>query len=108
MSRRARVLDHDRLAGHLEALDDGRYRFTYCTEYLAGGGTGVSLTLPPRPAPYEADRLFPFFHGLLAEGSTRALQLRTLKIDEDDPFGLLLATASETIGSVTVEEDDGP
>ena len=41
---------------------------------------------------------------MLSEGANKALQCITLKIDENDAFGLLLATASnDTIGSVTIK-----
>jgi serine/threonine-protein kinase HipA len=41
---------------------------------------------------------------MLSEGVNRQLQCRTLKIDENDDFGLLLATAQfDTIGAVTVK-----
>ena len=42
---------------------------------------------------------------MLAEGANKAYQCRTLKIDEDDAFGLLLATAhTDTIGAITVKK----
>lgn len=99
--RRARVLNHGRLAGFLEETEAG-FTFTYDPSYLPGG-EAISLTLPTRPAPYASPTLFPFFHGLLAEGSTREIQLRVLKIDEDDSFGLLLATGTDPVGSVAIE-----
>lgn len=99
--RRARILNHGRLAGHLEETEDG-FAFTYDPTYLPDG-EAVSLTLPLRLQPYASPTLFPFFHGLLAEGSTREIQHRVLKIDEDDVFGLLLATGEDTIGSVSIE-----
>lgn len=99
--RTARVLNHGRLAGHLEETDSG-FVFTYDPTYLPDG-EAISLTLPTREEPYSAPSLFPFFHGLLAEGSTREIQHRVLKIDEDDVFGLLLATGVDTIGSVSIE-----
>lgn len=99
--RRARVLNHGRLAGWLEETEAG-FRFTYDSSYLPGG-EAISLTLPTRGEPYSAPSLFPFFYGLLAEGSTREIQHRVLRIDEDDVFGLLLATGEDTIGSVSVE-----
>ena len=41
---------------------------------------------------------------MLAEGANKAYQCRTLRIDEDDAFGLLLATAhTDTIGAITVK-----
>lgn len=104
--RRGLVKNHGRLAGVLEELDDGRFRFTYNQEYLLDEETsGVSLTLPKRAEPYYSSLLFPFFFGLLAEGSTRELQSRLLRIDEEDSFGLLLATGHNTIGSVSVEKE---
>ena len=99
--RRARVLNHGRLAGHLEETSSG-FLFTYDRTYLPDGEP-ISLTLPTREKPYSAPALFPFFYGLLTEGSTREIQHRVLKIDEDDVFGLLLATGEDTIGSVSIE-----
>jgi serine/threonine-protein kinase HipA len=65
----------------------------------------VSLTLPKSEQEYEADHLFPFFFNMIAEGVNRTLQARQLRIDEEDYFSLLLATAqSNTIGSVTLKE----
>jgi HipA-like protein len=41
---------------------------------------------------------------MLSEGVNRKLQCRLLKIDEDDNFGLLMATAQyDTIGAITVK-----
>jgi serine/threonine-protein kinase HipA len=42
---------------------------------------------------------------MLSEGANKALQCTTLKIDENDAFGLLLATAEhDTIGAITVKK----
>jgi serine/threonine-protein kinase HipA len=101
--RRANVYNHGRLAGILEELDDGGYRFTYASNYLADpDAEPISLTLPRRSEPYESEEMFAFFYGLLSEGSTRRLQSALLKVDEDDAFGLLVATAGDAIGSVTL------
>ncbi len=102
--RRGRVLDYGQFAGILEEIDGG-FRLTYDAAYLANGGGGVSLTLPGRAEPYESPTLFAFFSGLLSEGSTRQIQQRVLRIDEDDDFGLLLATAGDTVGSVSIEPE---
>jgi HipA-like protein len=74
--------------------------------YLAASeARPISLTLPLRPEPYLALDLFPFFYGLLSEGSAKDLQCRALKIDPDDAFNRLIKTLhSDTIGSVTVRE----
>lgn len=101
---RARVLQNGVLAGILEETASG-YRFTYEPAYLADEtAPPVSLTLPKRAEVYESPHLFSFFFGLLAEGSLKDLQCKLLKIDEEDHFGRLVATAGgDVIGSVTVE-----
>ena len=95
-------------AGLLEETPSG-YLFTYDPVYLASeDAVAVSLTLPLRSEPYISPHLFPFFEGLLAEGSLRELQSRLHKIDLEDSFGLLLKTAaSDVIGCVTVEPVSG-
>lgn len=105
--RRGRVSNNGVLAGLLEETDTG-FRFTYDPSYLADlKAPAISLTLPKRPAPFESAHLFPFFFGLLAEGSTKDLQCRLLKLDEDDHFGRLLATLrGDVIGSVSVAPDE--
>lgn len=105
--RRGKVHNGQRLAGVIEELADGRYRFAYDPDYLADDSTEpISLTLPKKRTPYVSDHLFSFFYGLLSEGANRRLQSRILGIDEDDAFGLLLATAGDTIGSVRVTPDE--
>jgi serine/threonine-protein kinase HipA len=60
--------------------------------------------MPKTKKRYEADHLFPFFFNLLSEGVNRKLQSRQLKIDEENYFDLLLATAqTDTIGAITVK-----
>lgn len=53
----------------------------------------MRIDLPLRETPYESEILFPAFVNLLNEGDNKAMQNRLLKIDENDYFGLLLATA---------------
>ena len=107
--RVAKVFYNDRLAGFL-SKSGSTYRFIYDKGYLAGAGSRpVSLTLPLREAPYESDVLFPAFINLLSEGANKAMQTRMLKIDENDYFGLLLATAGgDRIGPLTIKEDYAP
>ena len=107
MKRSGKVFCKGVLAGELEETEQGDFVFVYDPAYLANPSSrSVSLTLPIREKPYTANRLFPFFAGLLAEGVLKELQCRDLKIDESDAFGRLLKTAgSETIGDVTVRED---
>ena len=106
--RTALIYYNGRLAGRLsKAL--GTYTFQYDKAYLAENGRAVSLRLPLRDAPYKSDILFPSFVNLLSEGANKAMQCRLLKVDENDYFGLLLATAGgDRIGPLTIKEDHDP
>jgi len=64
----------------------------------------ISLTLPKTKKEYRSEFLFPFFSNILSEGVNRKLQSSLLHIDEEDEFGLLMATAqNDTIGVITVK-----
>lgn len=103
--QQARVLVNGHRAGVLRR-EPGRYLFSYDADYLADSQRpAVSLSLPKSQRLYIAPDLFPFFAGLLTEGSNRSLQTRAFHLNERDDFGLLLATAHhQTIGAVTIEE----
>ena len=102
--RQCKVFVHDIEAGLLQEEDGGSYRFTYDSGY---SGAPVSLSMPVREAPYYSEHLFPYFFNMLSEGENRQLQSRILHIDEEDDFGILLATAqTDTIGAVTVKPID--
>jgi HipA-like protein len=105
--RKARIYYNTQLAGIL-SRSGGKYIFAYDETYLSTAGSRpVSLTLPLRKTPYESDVLFPAFINLLSEGANKALQTRLLKIDEQDYFGLLLATSTgDHIGPITIKEDN--
>jgi HipA-like protein len=83
------------------------YRFTYNEDYLGKPGSRpVSITLPLQPEPYESDELFPAFINMLSEGANKRMQCRLLKIDENDYFSLLMATAKDdSIGPITIQEE---
>lgn len=104
--RAAEVYANDVLAGTLSETDDGKYIFKYDDAYLLDSSNrAISLSLPKRKEAFVADELFPFFFNMLSEGANKALQCMTLKIDENDAFGLLLATANnDTIGAITVKK----
>ena len=103
--RAAEVLINGMLAGIITETDDGKYLFQYDDAYLLDSkNRAISLSFPKRKEAFVADELFPFFFNMLSEGANKALQCMTLKIDENDAFGLLLATAgNDTIGSVTIK-----
>ncbi|AYB34917.1 HipA N-terminal domain-containing protein [Chryseolinea soli] len=106
MGRKAEVYINNLLAGTLEKTDQQRYVFCYDDKYFINPACpAISLTLPKTQQEFRSTILFPFFFGLLSEGVNRQTQCRLLKIDENDHFGLLLATAhSDTIGAITVKE----
>lgn len=90
----------DKRAGLLERTDSG-YRFTYYSDHLSSEDAApVSLTLPLTDKPYESQTLFPFFLGLIPEGWLLDLTSRMLKIDPENAFDVLLATAGDCIGAV--------
>jgi serine/threonine-protein kinase HipA len=103
--RALEIYRNDELAGWLTEEDNKNYKFEYAPAYLENDlKPAVSLTLPKQHQPYHSFVLFPFFFNMLSEGVNRKLQSRLLKIDENDHFGLLAATAqSDTIGAITVK-----
>ena len=99
--RQCKVFVNDQEAGVLQETDDRHYVFTYIKGY---SGPQVCLEMPIKQEPYHADTLFPYFFNMLSEGVNRQLQSSLLHIDENDDFGILLATAQyDTIGAVTVK-----
>jgi serine/threonine-protein kinase HipA len=103
----AAVFYNGKLAGIL-TREGGSYQFRYDEAYRKGPESRpVSITLPLRAELYESDHLFPVFVNILSEGANKRMQCRLLKIDENDYFGLLLATAVEdSIGPITIRRID--
>ena len=100
--RRGKVYFADIPAGVLEESAVG-YRFIYHAEYLKNPkARPIAFSFPLRTEPFESEKLFPFFEGLIPEGWYLAIAAKTLKADTEDRFGLLLATASHTIGAVSI------
>ena len=104
--QKGNVYRNDVLVGEISRDENGDYRFTYISEYLAtDGAVSISVNLPLQSEAFVSDRLFSFFFNMLAEGNIKEMQCRDLKIDPDDNFSRLLKTAhSNTIGSITVKE----
>lgn len=94
------------LAGVLTETQSRNYEFTYDSGYFNDHlKPPISLTLPKDQLVHTSEYLFPFFYNMLSEGANREVQSRQLKIDANDFFGLLLATAQyDTIGSITVKQ----
>lgn len=93
------------LAGTLTEENRQRYVFRYDDQYFNDANKpAISLTLPKIHQEYSSEFLFPCFSNMLSEGVNRKLQSTQLRIDEEDNFGLLAATAQyDTIGAITVK-----
>lgn len=103
--RAAKVYYNGELAGVLTEESRTKYRFRYDDSwFFYEAKPPVSLTMPKNRQEYESDFLFPFFFNMLSEGFNRKLQSRMLRIDENDFFGLLMASAQyDTIGAITIK-----
>jgi len=103
--RAATIYRNGILAGTLTEESRRQYIFRY-DDYYFNDSTkpAISITIPKNQQEHSSPFLFPFFFNLLSEGVNRKLQSTQLRIDEEDDFGLLLATAQyDTIGAVTVQ-----
>ena len=102
----AKVFNNNILCGYLTENDDG-YVFEYIDEYLENiNSKPVSLTLPLRKEKYYSNVLFPFFDGLIPEGWYLYLTIKIFNLDPRNRFDILLKTGKNTIGSVSIEEND--
>lgn len=104
MAREGTVFVNDEVAGNI-SYRESQYIFKYSDDYFNNSlKKAISVTLPKTQQEYQSKTLFPFFFNMLSEGVNRKLQCRQLQIDENDYFGLLLATGgNETIGAVSVK-----
>lgn len=106
-SKKALVYYNGKKAGVLQKNAAG-YVFEYDPGYAATPwAKPISLAMPLDKVRFEAAKLFPFFEGLLPEGWLLNITSKTLKIDKDDKFELLLHIGKDTIGAISVipEED---
>lgn len=104
--RKAKVMYKNEWAGTLSQNNDGEYEFCYKETWVNDvRKPSVSLTLPKQKEPFHSKHLFPFFYNMLPEGSNKLIVCYNLRIDENDYFGILMATAkTDTIGAVRIEK----
>ena len=104
--REVSVFFNKTLAGKLTEESAQSYVFEYDKAYLASSGNpSIAYEFPKTQTRFHSNTLFPFFANLLPEGKNKGILCRTRKIDENDIFGLLIATAgADTIGAVSVKE----
>jgi HipA-like protein len=95
-------------AGLLVQQDDGSFIFRYADPWVSDSSKPpISLTFPKDKREFHSPCLFPFFYNMLPEGSNKQFINRSLKIDPDDAFGLLLATAqTDAIGAITLKPSE--
>lgn len=103
--RTVEVYRNNNLAGVLTETSQRNYVFKYNNAYFNNTQQpAISLTLPKTQQEYQSTILFPFFFNMLSEGVNKKIQSLQLKIDENDYFGLLMATAQfDTIGAVSIK-----
>ena len=102
--RKLAVYYNDTEAGILtEKYPGADFTFRYKEEYLNSAMPSISATLPKQSSAYSSEHLFPFFSNMIPEGANRKVICRSLRIDENDFFGLLEAMADKDfIGAVNV------
>ncbi len=102
--RQLAVFFNDTKAGILTERNPGiGYSFQYTEEYLNVDKPPISATLPKQAAIYNSKHLFPFFSNMIPEGANRRVICRSLRIDENDFFGILEAMADKDfIGAVNI------
>lgn len=103
--RKGTVFMNEIEVGTISETDYGKYIFVYSPDYLQRNDKmPVSITFPLQEDPFVSDHLFSFFFNMLSEGENRQIQSSLLGIDQDDDFGILLATCSvDTPGAVTIK-----
>lgn len=102
--RRAEIYYKDSFAGLLTETDEGQYIFQYDKEYTAKyPDRFITFSMPVTEHPYNDNRLFPFFEGLIPEGWLLDIASKNWKINLNDRMGLLLACCQNCIGAVSVK-----
>jgi HipA-like protein len=103
--RKAILYNNKIEAGIVTEVSRTKYIFRYNDLYFNDlSKPAISLTIPKKHQEYESEFLFAFLYNMLSEGVNKKLQSLQLRIDEEDSFGLLLATAQyDTIGALTLK-----
>lgn len=84
-------------------LNEVTYYFQYHSDYVQKSDTqAVSLSLPKRRNHYYSEYLFGYFDNLTSEGWLKDTQCRTLRINPNDHFSLLMHCGQDTAGAVSI------
>lgn len=106
--QRGNVYKNEQYIGFITKDERGVFRFVYDNHYISNPESlPISVHFPLQRTPFISEVLFPFFFNMLAEGNIKKYQCRKYNIDEEDHFTRLLKTAShDTIGDITIKEDN--
>jgi len=109
--RSAKIYYGDTLAGVLTETNQGEYIYAYDEAYVQNHSDQfLTFTMPVRKKPYQSQRLFPFFEGLIPEGWLLNIATKNWKLNPSDRMGLLLVCCQNCIGAVSIiqnaEEDE--
>lgn len=104
--QQGKVFRNKIFVGILKKTSQKEYIFKYDESYLSNEKSkAIAFSFPLQKEEFKEDHLFAFFFNMLSEGSQKKLQVKKLKLDENDDFSRLLITAqTDTIGSVTLME----
>jgi serine/threonine-protein kinase HipA len=102
--RQAKILFKDQEAGILTQHDNGWFTFRYFDTWISDSyKPAISLTFPKNKQEFNSAHLFPFFYNMLPEGSNKLIVCKLNRIDTDDHFGVLMATAkNDPVGAIRV------
>lgn len=102
--RKASIYYKDLLAGILTETNEGEYIFQYEEKYIKEYPKQfLTFTMPVSSKPYNDNRLFPIFEGLIPEGWLLDIASKNWKINQNDRMGLLLACCQNCIGAISVQ-----
>lgn len=102
--RKGLVFYKDKLAGELTETDEGEYEFVYNADYVLNHPDWlITFSMPVRKEKYVANRIFPFFEGLIPEGWLLDIATKNWKLNPNDRMGLVLASCRNCIGAVSVK-----
>lgn len=104
--REVSVFFNKTLAGKLTEESAQSYVFEYDKSYLANSDNpSIAYEFPKTQTKFRSNALFPFFANLLPEGKNKSILCKMRKVDENDIFGVLVATVgADTIGAVSIKE----
>lgn len=101
--RKGEVFYKNHFAGTITETDDGEYVFQYDEKYVTEHPIEfITFSMPVRNEPFNENRLFAFFDGLIPEGWLLDIASANWKINQNDRMGLLLACCQNCIGAVSV------